>query len=98
MRRAFRNPVGRRSRLAALAAESAALDSPVRRLARLLSLVLLAAVLVLWAGPALGQTLHSIAHTGSAPVTGGKVQIEEGGASTTFQIDLQDDFVANSPR
>ena len=49
----------------------------------------------MWAGPALGQTLSSISQTGSAPVTGGKIQIEEGGASTTFQIDLQDDFVTN---
>ena len=56
---------------------------------------LLAAALVLWAGPALGQTLHSITHTGSATVVGSKVQVEEGGASTTFQIDLQDDFVTN---
>ena len=58
-------------------------------------LVLVAAVLVLWAGPASGQTLSSITHTGSATVTGGKVEIEEGGAATTFQIDLQDDFVTN---
>ena len=46
-------------------------------------------------GPALGQTTptSSITHTGSAAVTGGKVQLVEGGASTTFQIDLEDDFV-----
>lgn len=95
MRRAFRNPVGQASPLAALAAEPATLTRALRRLARLLSLVLLAAVLVLWAGPALAQTLLSIAHTGSATVEGGKVQIEEGGASTTFRIELQDDFVTN---
>ncbi len=95
MRRAFNNPVGKTSPLAALAAEPAALTRPERRLARPLGLVVLAAVLVLWAVPALGQTLHSIAHTGSATVTGGKIQIEEGGASTTFQFDLQDDFVTD---
>ena len=92
MRRAFSNPVGKASRLAAHAAEPAALTRPVRRPARLLSLVVPAAVLVLGADTALAQTV-SITHTGSATVTDGKVQIVEGGASTTFQIDLEDDFV-----
>ena len=59
------------------------------------ALALLAAALVLWAGAALGQTTptSSITHTGSAAVTGGKIQLVEGGASTTFQIDLEDNFV-----
>ena len=58
MRRAFSNPVGKASRLAALAAEPATLTRPVRRPARLLSLVVLAAVLLLWAGTALAQTIE----------------------------------------
>ena len=95
MRRAFRNPVGHASPLATLAAEPATSTRPLRRLARRLGLVLPAAVLVLWAGTALAQTLNSITHTGSARSPDGKVQIEEGGASTTFRIDLQDDFVTN---
>ena len=57
MRRAFSNPVGHASRLAVLAAEPVASARPVRRLARLPSLVLLAAVLVLWVGPAAAQTV-----------------------------------------
>ena len=57
MRRAFRNPVGQASPLAALAAEPAISTRPVRRLARRLSLVLLAAVLVLWAAPVAAQTV-----------------------------------------
>ena len=95
MRRAFNNPVGRRSRLAALAAESATSTRPARRLARLLGLVLVAAVLVLWAGPALGQNTltFSATHTGSATVTDGRIQLVEGGAATTFQIALPDDFL-----
>ena len=94
MRRAFSNPVGNASPLAALAAEPAALTRPVRRPARLLGLVVLAAVLSLWAGPALGQTV-SIAHTGSATVKDGKIQLVEGGASTTFQISLSADFISD---
>ena len=93
MRPAFNNPVGRGSRLAALAAEPAASTRPVRRLARLLSLVLLAAV-VLWAGPALAQTV-TLTHMGSANVKDGKVQLVEGGASTTFQVSLSADFISD---
>ena len=58
MRRAFSNPVGKASRLAALAAEPATLTRPVRRPARLLGLVVLVATPVLWAGTALAQTIE----------------------------------------
>ena len=94
MRRAFTNPVGKASRLAALAAEPAALTRHVRRPVRLLGLVVLAAVLVLWGGPALAQTV-SITHTGSATVTDGKIQLVEGGASTTFQASLSSSFISD---
>ena len=57
MRRAFSTPVGKASRLAALAVEPATLTRPVRRPARLLSLVVLAATLVLGGGTALAQTI-----------------------------------------
>ena len=70
MRRAFSNPVGKASRLAALAAEPAALTRPVRRPARLLSLVVLAAVLVLWAGTALAQTIEISPTTAQTPARG----------------------------
>ena len=57
------------------------------------SACLLAAAFVLWAGTAWGQLpTVSITHTGSATVTDGKVQLVEGGASTTFQVDFEDDF------
>ncbi len=61
----------------------------------LLGLCLLATTLVLWAGPALGQNTlaPSATHTGSAPVTNGRVQLVEGGAATTFQIALPADFI-----
>ena len=52
------------------------------------------AILVLWAGTALGQTM-SITHTGSATVTNGRVQLVEGGGATTFQVDFEDDFLTN---
>ena len=94
MRRAFSNPVGKAPRLAALAAEPAILARPVRRPARLLSLVVPAATLVLWAGPALAQTV-SITHTGSATVKDGKIQLVEGGASTTFQVSLSSNFISD---
>ena len=58
------------------------------------SVCLLVAVLVLWAGTALGQTV-SIEHTGSATVKDGKIQLVEGGASTTFRVSLSDDFIAD---
>ena len=51
-------------------------------------------MLVLWAGPALSQTM-TITHTGSATVTDGKVQIVEGGASTTFQVSLSSNFISD---
>ena len=75
MRRAFSNPVGKASPLAALAAEPATSTRPVRRPARLLGLVVPAAVLVLWAGPAWGQNTltFSATHTGSATVKDGKI-------------------------
>ena len=62
----------------------------------LTALALLAAALVLWAGPALGQTTISFSatHTGSATVTNGRIQLVEGGSSTTFQINLPDNFLA----
>ena len=94
MRPTFSNPVGNASPLAALAAEPATSTGPVRRLARLLSLVLPAATLVLWAGTALAQTV-SLTHTGSATVKDGRVQIVEGGASTTFQVSLSADFISD---
>ena len=55
----------------------------------------LAAALVLWAGSAAGQSTvtFTATHTGSATVTDGRIQLVEGGASTTFQIDLPDDFL-----
>ena len=61
----------------------------------LLSLVVLAAVLVLWAGPALGQgsLTFSATHTGGATVTNGRVQLVEGGTSTSFRIALPDNFL-----
>ena len=73
MRPAFNNPVGRRSRLAALTAEPAISIRPLRRLARLLSLVLLAAV-VLWVAPAAAQTV-TISPTGSRNVTEGDTAV-----------------------
>ena len=60
----------------------------------LFGLSLLSAALVLWIAPALAQTV-SISHTGSAPVTNGRIQIVEGGASTTFQVSLSDNFIAD---
>lgn len=54
--------------------------------------VLLAAFLALWAGTAAGQEM-TITHTGSASVIDGKIQLVEGGDSTTFQIDLEEGFV-----
>ena len=70
--------------------------SPAHRLTearRRLLPALLTATLALWAGPALAQLpTVSVTHTGSAPVTGGKVQLVEGGTSTTFQVDFEDNF------
>ena len=60
----------------------------------LLGLCLLAAVLVLWAGPALAQTA-TVTHTGSATVKDGKVQLVEGGASTTLQVSLSSNFISD---
>ena len=94
MRRALNNPVGKTSPLAALAAEPAALTRPERRLARPLGLVVLAAVLILWAVPALAQTV-TLTHTGSATVTDGRIQLVEGGNATTFEVSLSSDFVAD---
>ena len=82
MRRVFSNPVGKASPFAAFAAEPATSTRPVGWFARLLSLVLLAAVLVLWAGPAAAQTA-TISPTGSVDVT-------EGDAATAFSVTVSD--------
>ena len=85
------------------AAVRASTPSPARASAEggapprlLLGLGLLAAVLALWAGPALAQSTltFSATHTGTATVENGRVQLVEGGASTTFQIDLPANFLA----
>ena len=57
---------------------------------------LIAMMLALLTGQALSQTLPmmSVTHTGSAAVANGRVQLVEGGNSTTFQIDLEDNFVS----
>ena len=81
MRRAFRNPVGQASRLAALATEPATSTRPVRRLARLLSLVLPAATFVLGVGPAAAQTVTI------SPTTAQSVQE---GSSFSFTLTVAD--------
>ena len=68
-----------------------------RRRACCISLSCWAAVLVLGAAPALGQSTltFSANHTGNATVKNGRIQIVEGGASTTFQIALPDNFLTS---
>ena len=81
MRRAVSSPIVKASRLAALAAEPATSTRRERRPARLLGLVVPAAVLVLWAGPAAAQTV-TISPTGSVDVT-------EGDTATAFSVTVK---------